>query len=110
MVRHKRSRNNGYWFRDGRGWYVTDGKSAKRLCDVEGNHIKNADDKEGAKQAYARYLTENIKEVKQPLQNTLTTKEACEAYLDSIQSWHLETYRMRTNFLFDLCTGFPASF
>ena len=55
MARHKRSRNNGYWFRATQGRSRTEGKSAVALRDDEGNCIKNVDDKEEAKQAYARY-------------------------------------------------------
>ncbi|MFZ1933219.1 MAG: hypothetical protein WCB27_23835 [Thermoguttaceae bacterium] len=107
MARRRRSHNKGYWFRANRGWYITDGKSAKPLCDEQGNHIKSADDKEGAKQAYARYLTETPKP---PTHSSLTVTQACMAYLDSIRADHPETYRMRADLLFDFCTGFPAKY
>lgn len=107
MARRKRSRNKGYWFRAGRGWFVTEGKSAKPLRDDKGNHIKFAADEEGAKKAYARYLLEIDQ---QPARNGLTVLEACQAYLDHIEPGHPETYRMRAGFLYDLCHGFPARF
>lgn len=107
MARHKRSRNKGYWFRAGRGWFVTEGKSSKPLLDVKGNHIKSADDKEGAEVAYARYL---LGVDQQPARNGLTVLQACQAYLDHIQAGHPETYRLRAGFLYDLCSGFPARF
>jgi len=107
MARRKRSHNRGYWFRAGRGWYVTEGKSSKPLLDNQGKHIKSADDREEAERAYARYL---LGVDQQPARNGLTVLEACQAYLDHIQSGHPETYRLRAGFLYDLCHGFPARF
>jgi hypothetical protein len=51
MARRKRSHNRGYWYRAGRGWYVTKGKSAEPLHDARDDHIKSADAAEEAKQA-----------------------------------------------------------
>jgi len=106
--RSKGSRNNGYWFRKGRGWYVTEGRSAVPLCDDKGNHIKSAEDEEGAKEAYAR----RVLQIGQPSKQAgLTVMDACRLYLDHVQSsGSPETYRLRAGFLFDLCTGFPARF
>ena len=103
--RNKGTRNKGFWFRAGRGWFVTEGKSSKPLLDDQGKHIKSADEREEAKKAYARHL---LAIDQQPARNGLTVSEACQAYLDHIQTGHPETYRMRAGFLFDLCHGFAA--
>ncbi len=110
MGRRKRIRNNGYWFYAGRGWVRTDGKSSILLGGEQGKSIKSEDEREEAKRAYARYLTEEGKVAEQPAPNTLTVAEACDAYLDSIREGHDETYRMRADLLFDLCSGYPARF
>jgi len=107
MARNKRSHNKGYWFRAGRGWYVTEGKSSKPLLDDKGKHIKSADEREEADKAYARYLLQEDQPVKQ---TGLTVLEACQAYLDHAQSGPPETYRLRAGYLYDLCHGFSARF
>jgi len=50
------TRNKGHWYRSGRGWYVTEGRSSIKLCDEHGQHLKDPDDEEEAKRAYARYI------------------------------------------------------
>ena len=81
--RSKGSHNRGYWFRKDRGWFVTEGKSAIPLRDVKGNHIKNADYGEEAKEAYARYVLQ----AGEPSNRTqVTVLEVCRLYLDSVES------------------------
>jgi hypothetical protein len=50
----KRGRNKDHWLRAERAWYVTDGKSAKPLCNEQGNHIKSEDGKEEATKTHPR--------------------------------------------------------
>ena len=38
--RHKGSRQRGYWFRGGRGWYTTDHGQKIPLRDEKGSHYK----------------------------------------------------------------------
>jgi hypothetical protein len=105
MARRKRSRNKGYWFRAGRGWYITEGKSAFPLRDVKGNHIKFADDVEAAKDAYARYILR----AGQVSKSGLTVMETGRLHLDHAQSaGSPDTCQLRAGLLFGLCTGFPA--
>jgi integrase len=106
--RSKGGHNKGYWFRAGRGWFRTEGKSAIPLCDDQGNPIKNAEDKEGAKAAYSRYVLQ----IGQPsTKGNLTVHEVCQLYLDHARSnGSTETYRMRAGFLYDFGCGFPARF
>jgi hypothetical protein len=51
------SRNNGYWFRKGRGWYVTEGDSKVPLCGKDGSHIKDEETTtETLKDVYAAHV------------------------------------------------------
>ncbi len=104
MARRKRTRDEGYWFHAGRGWFITTGKASKPLLDDKGNPIKSADAIEEARQAYARYLLQTELPAKE---SGLAVLEACQIYLDHAESRHPETYRMRSGFLFDFCTGLP---
>lgn len=105
-MRRKGSRNKGYWFRTGRGWYVTEESSSIPLCDVNGNHIKSADAAEEAKEAYARHLLG-----RKPKVSTLTVREGCEIYLDHAESnGAAQTFNLRAGYLYDLCNGLPAKF
>ena len=44
--RRKGGHNKGYWFRKGRGWYVTEGSNSLPLLDGNGQHIKAKEDRE----------------------------------------------------------------
>jgi len=99
-------KNRGYWFRKGRGWFVTEGISAVALCDDKGNHIKDAKDVEGAKSAYARYVLR----AGDPAKRGFTVMEACRLYLDFAKKGSAETYNLRRGLLYDFCTGYPARF
>jgi hypothetical protein len=74
MARRKRSRSKRHWFRAGRGWYVTEGRSSEPLLDDQGKHIKSADDREVAARAFARYLLDIDQ---RPARKGLTVLEAC---------------------------------
>ncbi len=97
-------KNKGFWHRKGRGWYITEGRSAVPLCDLNGNHIKRKDQVEEAKAAYARYVLR----AGDPAKRGFTVMEACRLYLDHAKKGSADTYEMRKGLLFDLCTGFPA--
>lgn len=105
-MRRKGSRNKGYWFRSGRGWYVTEGTSSIPLRDVKGNHIKSRDQEEEAKEAYHRYSLD-----RKPKVSTLTVREGCEHYLAHAEAnGATQTFNLRAGYLYDLCKGFPAKF
>ena len=108
MARKKGSRNKGFWFRPGRGWYATGGKTAVPLRNDQGQHIKRPEDREEAKHAYARYLLATGRDEKR---SGLSVLEACQIYLDHLEATGApQTYRMRAAVLFDLCAGYPARF
>ena len=44
MAKHGRKRNGrnmGFWYRSGRGWYVTEGETSIRLLDSNDNPIRD---------------------------------------------------------------------
>jgi hypothetical protein len=59
-MRKKGSRNKGFWYRTGRGWYA----GTEKLLDPEGHHIKNLSDKQAAEQAYHALMASGKPETK----------------------------------------------
>ena len=110
--RRKGSRNVGYWFRSGRGWYVSDNGRAVRLCDPTGNHIRDRASTKDAREAYARHLLGRQRQaVLESGGDQTPIMECCRVYLDYVKRYDADsTYQLRANFLFDFCTGFPARF
>ena len=108
--RAKGRRNLGYFYRKGRGWFTS---NDEKLCDAEGNHLRNPDDDETAQIAYARYVAERATN---PLTSTccrdsMLVADVCQRYLEHAQRQNAaETYRLRADLLFDFCSGFPARF
>ena len=107
------SRNSGYWFRKGRGWYVTEGDRQVPLCGKDGDHIKdNEIPTETLKDAYAAYRL--AKQDGDKLANTgdgAVILRVCQDYLDFAKTNQKEaTYTKRGEFLFDLCFGLPCRF
>lgn len=112
--RTKGSRNGVPWFRAGRGWYAKDNGVQIKLCDEDGNHLKDPKAKEAAKTAYARHLlakrTEGSAEASNS-PNSISVAHLCQLYLNACQRESAaETYRLRSNYLFDFCAGFSARF
>lgn len=95
MARRKNSRNKGYWFRDGRGWYVTEGRRSVPLCDENG-HLKERDC--DAEKAYARYLIQEG-----PVKaDGLTVERAIRMYLTWLAKHGAPgTYAIRSRLLAD---------
>ena len=111
--RHKGSRNKGYWFRAGRGWYTTDNGQKIPLRDEKGNHYKDLDTPEELiQQSYARHVLGQRQQTAPdgtpdavPLVNVIT------AYLAQCQRDNrCSTFSKRGEFLFDLCFGLPCRF
>lgn len=97
------------WFRSGRGWYVTEGGSAVKLLDQQGNHITERNDRKGAQHAYAAYLLATEKQRTDG--DRMPLMEVCRAYLEHAEK-HASpaTLKMRAEMLFDFCTGYPPRF
>ena len=107
--RSKGSRNKGFWFRAGRGWYVTEGTSSIPLRDSDGLHIKSKQQEEEAEEAYHRYRT--IRDQQTGSGSDTPLMVVCQRYLEySSRNDSEATYDLRGGMLFDFCTGFPRRF
>jgi hypothetical protein len=108
--RAKGRRNRGYFYRKGRGWFTS---SDEKLCDPEGNHLRNPEDNQAAETAYVRYIADhaaNPATLNSP-RDSMLVADVCQRYLDHAERENAaETYRLRADFLFDFCSGLPASF
>ena len=105
--------NKGYWFRKGRGWYVTDGQRKIPLLDAVGNHLKAPDTSEDAlKEAHARYVLGLQQEAeREATGDTALVLRVVKDYLDYAKSNNRpSTYVKRGEFLFDFCFGLPCRF
>ncbi|MGO8749055.1 MAG: hypothetical protein ACLQNE_24105 [Thermoguttaceae bacterium] len=87
--RRKRSRNQGFWFRKGRGWYVTvpGSKTPKPLGDEEGRHLKAPEAKDAAKRAYHAWESQQQKTARRVATGRVTIREVCEAYVAYMIVW-----------------------
>ncbi len=100
MARRKGSRNKGYWYRNGRGWYV----GTEKLLDTEGNHIRDRENRQAAEQAYHALMVRG-KPAKKP-EEGYTVREVCREYLKEAKAKNSpETHRLRKRFLYDFCEG-----
>ncbi len=98
MARKKGSRNKGYWFRKGRGWYVGD----DRLPDPQGKHIRDADDRQAAGVAYHALMPNGKPEPKSG--SGFTVREVCrERPKEAKAKSSAQTYLLRKPFLCDFC-------
>ena len=101
MVRKKGSRNRGYWFRKGRGWYV----GPQPLLNADGKHIKDPAERQAAEQAY-HALKVNGPTTPEPTGSGFTVREVCREYLKEAKvKASPQTYTLRKRFLYDFCEG-----
>lgn len=109
--RKTNSRNKGYFFRTGRGWYATEGNKKIPLTDAAGNHLK--DPKAGpeiVKEAHARYLLTRSEQPRQAGCQPITVRLACQLYLDHCKGNSASsTFEGRSGILYDFCKGLPAA-
>lgn len=116
--RRSGSRNKGFWFRRGRGWYTTERSGKLPLRDSAGEHLKDPDTPASVlEEAYALRVLARKKEVSSPAQPLLDDKNAktleviIAAYLDHSKATdRSSTFDRRADFLFDFCYGFPGKF
>jgi hypothetical protein len=103
--RKRGSQARGYYFRTGRGWFVTGGGP---LLGKDGKPIKDRQTPQAdLRLAYARHLTE---ETAEPVPDDPTIIVVCQTYLDYCQTHDSpKTFYNRAGALFDFCFGLPAS-
>ena len=105
--------NKGYWYRKGRGWYVSEGEAKIPLTDQHGNHIKEGSTPDDVlKDAYARYrlgLDEQAK--RKAIGGGAIVGSVCEVYLNHSRATDRETtFTKRGEFLFNFCSGLSFRF
>lgn len=92
MANHK-----GYWFRKGRGWCLTDGKSQIPLCDEHGMHLRDPKARTAARDAFRRYL---VRLTESHDRSGATVKQVADTYLSWCRDHHRpKTYAIRSYFL-----------
>jgi len=109
--RKRGSRNRGYWFRKGRGWYV----GSKPLTDPDGNRITDPAAKQEAEAAYHLYKAGQGKGEGKPngkpqaQEDGYTVKDVCLLYLkDAKKTGAKATYDLRRRLLEDFCKGYGS--
>lgn len=99
--------NVGYWYRSGRGWFTTEGKTSLPLKAEDGSHLKEK--KTSATElraALARHVADRKTAAVQAAD--MLVAEVCNRYLASIEKDG--SHNQRGRLLFDFCTGFPGRF
>lgn len=111
LGRRKGSRNKGYFYRAGRGWYAKDGKQWVPLTDDNGDRLREESTPDTlVKEAFYRWSLSKPAVVEPTCEVTIL--EVCSAYLaKAIESrGHNKTFSDRAETLFDFCYGLPARF
>lgn len=108
--RRKGSRNLGYFYRKGRGWFTKRGRLFIPLVDEHGQRLRDANTpKEKVEDAYLRWREENRKPAK--VLSNATVLDICTAYLNKVAAEGAkQTHTSRADTLFDFCFGLPAVF
>lgn len=110
MGRRKNSRNKGYFYRKGRGWYAKpDGKNFVPLEYPNGDRMRDRDTPESdVKEAYHRLMVIGNAPSSG---NGVTVRDACIAYLSKAKGeGAIKTYIDRADTLYDFCYGVPPRF
>jgi len=115
--RRKGSRNRGYFFRTGRGWFAKENGRFVPLTDGAGIRLTERD-AEGVKEAYARHLLARGKSTS--VGDDPQVGAVCARYLAHLKRQAGEigkeprgvasTFRNRGRTLFDFCYGLPGEF
>lgn len=105
--RAKGRESRGYWYRTGRGWYVTHRGKSLPLCGPDGVHLKDATATK-AREAYTIWAQSQRLAAQNALDPSVC--DICGTYLESIKSGAANTYSMRQRYLFDLCFGVPFKY
>src|SRR5437870_193090 len=108
MGRRTGSRNRGYFYRAGRGWFAKHGGQFLALEYANGDRMRDrqvplAELKAACQRAIVREPSTVVQGA--------TVSEVCMSYLDKVaDDGAPKTYKDRAATLYDLCTGFPPRF
>ena len=112
--RRQGSRNKGYFFRSGRGWFTKNGTHFIPLTNAAGERLRNRSDGELADLAYSHFKVAAKQNPTAPLSQSdnITVLEVCQAYLSKVieEKGKNRTYELRARILFDFCFGLPPRF
>lgn len=115
--RRKGSRNKGYFYRKGRGWFAKEGSQFTPLTYEQGNRLRDESAPEAEiRAAHARWLLmkrdSTAAGTKQVPVGSATVLEICTAYLAKAKEERGKnrTFQDRAETLFDFCFGLPARF
>lgn len=113
--RPKGSRNRGYFYRKGRGWFAKVGSLFVPLTDECGERLRsNRTPASEVQSAYRRWLSQrdaSQRERLQPEETCLSVLEVCTAYLAKVKAdGATKTHTDRADTLFDFCFGLPPEF
>ncbi|MGD9721512.1 MAG: tyrosine-type recombinase/integrase [Pirellulales bacterium] len=108
--RQSGSRNKGYWFRDGRGWFCKVNGRGVPLTNEAGERLRDPNDDAAAKLAHARVLT--AKRVEAVKTCDLTVLEVVSAYLRQLEAekGRNKTFHDRAKALFNFTHGLGLRF
>ena len=111
--RRKGSRNKGFFYRAGRGWFAKIGATFFPLTNEAGERLKEKDTPANViADAYARFRLTHKDQPKSVLGEGVTLEQVCIYYLSRAKSdgSRDSTIERRADTLYDLCHGFPAQF
>jgi len=118
LGRKRGTRNRGYHYRKGRGWYALDGNRRTPLCYADGRHIKVKDTNPvEVEQAYRRWQVAQQAQQRAAAAEATTESSLAEATLEAVCGAYLahvkatgakSTYYGRANTLFDFCRALPG--
>jgi integrase len=108
MGRRTGSRNRGYFYRAGRGWFAKHDGQFLALEFQNGDRMRDREVPIAElKAAYQRAIVRDSS----PTVQGATVSEVCMSYLDKVaDDGSPKTYKDRAATLYDLCSGFPARF
>jgi integrase len=106
--RRRGSRNVGYYFRTGRGWFTKTDKGDVPLRFENGQPMRLKDASKAQLNAALDRALNGQADEDGP---TATVMTVCQAYLDKVKAeGSPKTYADRADTLYDFCTGFPPRF
>lgn len=111
MGRRTGSRNLGYFYRAGRGWYTQIDRRFVALTDDGGNPLRSKSTPVADLKAAHRRIVAAPDGAANEALGSATILEICEAYLAKVEGeGAAKTYNDRADTLFDFCYGLPPRF
>lgn len=111
MGRRTGSRNLGYFYRTGRGWYTQIGPRFIALTDENGEPLRSKSAPVADLKAAHRRIVAAPDGAANEAPDSATVLDVCDAYLAKVEGeGATKTYNDRADTLFDFCYGLPPRF